>query len=78
MVVAKGFPDGSHGKASALNAGDLGSIPGMGKSLEKVMTIHSSSSGKSHGRRSLIGYNPWGRKESDRTEQFHFTSLAKG
>ena len=28
--------------------------------------------GKSHGRRSLIGYSPWGRKESDRTEQLHF------
>ena len=24
--------------------------------------------GKSHGRRSLIGYSPWGRKESDMTE----------
>ena len=32
------------------------------------------SPGKSHGRRSLAGYNPWGRKESDTTEQFHFTS----
>ena len=29
--------------------------------------------GKSHGRRSLIGYNPWGRKESDMTERLHFT-----
>ena len=24
--------------------------------------------GKSHGRRSLVGYSPWGRKESDTTE----------
>ena len=31
--------------------------------------------GRSHGRRSLIGYSPWGRKESDTTEQLHFTSL---
>ena len=30
--------------------------------------------GKSYGRRSLIGYNPWDRKESDGTEQLHFTS----
>ena len=29
--------------------------------------------GKSHGQRSLGGYSPWGRKESDTTEQFHFT-----
>ena len=28
--------------------------------------------GKSHGRRSLIGYSTWGRKESDTTEQLHF------
>ena len=28
--------------------------------------------GKSHGRRSLIGYSPWGRKESDTTERLHF------
>ena len=26
------FPDGSHGKASACNAGDPGSIPGSGRS----------------------------------------------
>ena len=31
--------------------------------------------GKSHGRRSLVGCSPWGRKESDMTErlQFHFS-----
>ena len=28
---------------------------------------------KSHGPRSLVGYSPWGRKESDMTEQLHFT-----
>ena len=28
--------------------------------------------GKSHGWRSLVGYNPWGRYESDTTEQLHF------
>ena len=28
--------------------------------------------GKSHGQRSLIGYSPWGHKESDTTEQLHF------
>ena len=31
--------------------------------------------GKSHGRRSLVGCSPWGRKESDTTERlpFHFS-----
>ena len=28
--------------------------------------------GKSHGWRSLVGYSPWGRKESDTTERLHF------
>ena len=28
--------------------------------------------GKSHGRRSLVDYSPWGRKESDTTERLHF------
>ena len=41
--------------------------------LEKDMATHSSIlAGKSHGRRSLVGYSPWGRKESDTTERLHF------
>ena len=28
--------------------------------------------GKSHGQRSLVGYSPWGRKESDTTERLPF------
>ena len=32
--------------------------------------------GKSHGLRILVGYSPWGRKESDTTEQLHFLSLS--
>ena len=32
-----GFPGGSYGKASACNAGDPGSIPGLGRQLEKEM-----------------------------------------
>ena len=37
--------------------------------------------GKSHGRRSLVGCSPWGREESDTTEDFtfafHFPALEK-
>ena len=32
------------------------------------------SPGEFHGWRSLVGYSPWGRKESDMTEQLHFLS----
>ena len=38
-----GFPGGSEGKASACNAGDLGLIPGSGRSLEKEMATYSST-----------------------------------
>ena len=38
-----GFPGGSEGKASAWNVGDLGSIPGLGRSPEKEMATHSST-----------------------------------
>ena len=34
--------------------------------------------GKSHGQRSLVGYSPWGRKESDMTERPHFPFLSMG
>ena len=45
--------------------------------LEKEMAIHSSTlAGKSHGRRSLIGYSPWGCKDLDTTERFHFHFLS--
>ena len=37
-----GFPGGSEVKASACTAGDLGSIPGSGRSLEKGRATHSS------------------------------------
>ena len=37
-----GFPGSSEGKASACNAGDTGLIPGLGRSPEKEMAIHSS------------------------------------
>ena len=41
--------------------------------LEKEMVIHSSIlAGKSYRQRSLAGYSPWGRKESDTTERLHF------
>ena len=32
--------------------------------------------GESHGRKSLVGYSPWGRQESDMTERLHFPFVA--
>ena len=66
-----GFPAISDGKESACNAGDLGSIPGLGRSP-------GEGNGYSHeysclenpcGQRSLAGSCPWDHKELDTTEQ---------
>ena len=38
----KGFPGGSAVKNTPSNAGDAGSIPGSGRSLEKEIATHSS------------------------------------
>ena len=44
--------------------------------LEKEMATHSSIlAWRTPGRRSLVGYSPRGRKESDTTERLHFTLL---
>ena len=37
-----GFPGGSDGKETACNVGDLGSIPGSGRSPGEGMATHSS------------------------------------
>ena len=59
-------PDGSDGNESACNAGDLGLIPGQEDPREKKMATHSSIlAWRIHGQRTLAGYSPWGRKESD-------------
>ena len=72
-----GFPGGSEVKVSACNAGDLGSIPGSGRFpwRRKWQPTPVFLPGESYGRRSLVGYSPRGRKESDMTERLHFTSL---
>ena len=35
MLIKLGFPGGSDSKSSACNSGDLGSIPGSGRSPQK-------------------------------------------
>ena len=43
---------------------ELGRSPGGGNGNP----LQDYLPGKSHGQRSLVGYSPWGRKESDTTE----------
>ena len=44
---------------------------GQEESLEKEMATSVFLPGKSHGQRSLAGYNSWGCKESDTNEQLN-------
>ena len=56
------FPGGLDGKVSAFNVGDPGSILGSGRSPGggNGNPLQYTCLEKSHGRRSLVGYNPWG------------------
>ena len=71
------FPGGSEGKESTCKAGDLSWIAGLVRSLEEDMAAHSSilCLENPHGQRGLVGYSPWGRKESDTTGQLHTAHL---
>ena len=42
LYLNESFPGGLDGKPSVYNVGDLGSIPGSGRSPEKGMAAHSS------------------------------------
>ena len=65
---------GAEVKASACNVGDLGSIPGSGRSLEKEIATHSSIlAWRIPWTEELSGLQSTGRKESDTTERLHFT-----
>ena len=70
MHTCVGFPGGSDGKESSCNVGDLGSIPGLGRFLGggHGKPLQYSCLENPHERRSLAGYSPWGRSESDTTE----------
>ena len=62
------FPDGSVGKESTCNAGDIenaGWIPGSGRSSGGGNVFLPKNP---HGQRSLVGYSPQGCKELDMTE----------
>ena len=78
FLIAYVFPGGSDGKASAYNAGDLGSIPGLGRS-------HGGGNGNplrySCLENPMDGGAWWAtdhgvHKESDTTERLHFHFFA--
>ena len=64
------FPGGSDGKESACNARKPRFDPWVGKiPWRRKSPLPLFLPGGSHGQRSLVGYSPWGLKESDTTEQ---------
>ena len=73
LFIHMGFPGGSDGKASAYKTGDLGSVPGSGRSPGEGNgnPLQYSCLENSKDGRSLVGYSPWCRKKSDTTEQLH-------
>ena len=65
----RGLPKRLTGKQHAYNVGDAGSIPGSGRPLEKDMAAHSSTlAWEILWTEELVGYSPWGHKESGLTE----------
>ena len=61
----KGLPGTSDSEESVCNVGDLGLIPGLGRSPGRQYSCLENP----HGQRSLVGYTLWDLKESDMTEQ---------
>ena len=71
------FPGSSDGKESAYKCGRVGFNDSSGKSSTEGngSPLQYSSLEKSHRQRSVVGYSPWGRKESDILSDFTFTFL---
>ena len=71
------FPGGSNNKESICSAGDLDLIPGLGRSPGGGQGTPGGGQGNPfqysclenpHAQRSLVGYSPWGLRESDTTD----------
>ena len=70
VLLSMGFPGGADDRESACSAGDLGSIPGLGRSPGGGHDNPLQYSGLEslHGQRSLVGYQSMGSQSSDMTE----------
>ena len=60
IAPVKDFPGGSDGKESACSVGDLGSVPGLGRSPGEGHgnPLQYSCLENPHGQKSLVGYSP--------------------
>ena len=71
--LPQGFPDNSVGKESTYNVGDLGSIPGLGRSPEEEKGYPLQGSGLENSTDCIVH---GARKESDTTKQLSFHILS--
>ena len=80
LMNSMGIPGGLDGKGSACSVGDLGSIPGLGRSPGEGHgnPLQYSCLENPHGQRSLAGYSPWDHKELDMTEQLSTSTQGVG
>ena len=71
VQINLGFPGDSDGKESACQVGDLGSIPGLGRSAGRGHgnPLQYSCLENPQRQRSLMDYSPWAHKELDMTER---------
>ena len=71
------YIDFSVSKESSCKAGDLVSIPGLGRSPGggHGNPLQSSCLENLHGHRSPEGYHPWGLKESDTAERLSIAHI---
>ena len=69
LFLTLGFTKSSVGKESARNVGDLGSIPGLGRSPGEGKCYLLQYSGLENS----MDYGLWGRKELDMTERSEHT-----
>ena len=80
LALVQGFPCGSADKGSTCHAGDLGSIPGLGRSPGggHGNPLQYSCLENLHGQKKLVGYSPWDHKESDTTERLSLSLWVSG
>ena len=68
--MVEGFPVYSDGKGSTCSVRDLSLIPQLGRSPRgrHGNPLLCPCLENPHGQRNLVGYSPWGHKESDMTD----------
>ena len=64
VLVGKNLPDNAGDRRDVSSIPGLGGAPGGGRGNPCPLFLP----GASHRQRSLVGYSPWGCKESDTTE----------